>query len=132
MGWPIVPSGLTDLLTRIHDGYPELPVVITENGAAFADTVSEDAAVHDEDRIAYLRTHLAAVHEAIQRGVDVRGYYVWSLLDNFEWAFGYTKRFGIVHVDYDTLERTPKDSARWYADVINKNAVTDLPEPNPN
>ena len=82
-----------------------------------------DGAVHDADRIAYLKDHLAAVRAAIDAGVDVRGYYVWSFLDNFEWAWGYAKRFGIVHVDYDSLVRTPKDSALWFRDVIDRNCV---------
>jgi beta-glucosidase len=93
-------------------------VVITENGSAEPDVVAADGQVHDANRIAYLREHLAAVAAAIEAGVDVRGYYVWSLLDNFEWAFGYERRFGLVHVDYDSLERLPKDSYRWYRDMI--------------
>ena len=100
---------------------PALPLVITENGAAFDDQVSPDGAVHDEDRRSYLEGHLRAAHEAIEAGVDLRGYLAWSLLDNFEWAFGYSKRFGIVHVDYDTQQRTVKDSARWYAEVARRN-----------
>jgi len=88
--------------------------MITENGAAFDDEVV-DGAVHDADRVDYLRRHITAAHRALSRGVDLRGYQVWSLLDNFEWGYGYAKRFGIVRVDYETLERLPKDSARWYA-----------------
>jgi beta-glucosidase len=97
--------------------------VITENGAAFGDEPGPDGVVHDDDRIAYLSAHVEAVHEAIARGVDVRGYYAWSLMDNFEWAFGLSRRFGLVHVDYDSLVRTPKDSFRWYRDVIAANGV---------
>jgi beta-glucosidase len=122
MGWPIDASGLTRLLTRIHRDYPEMPLVVTENGCAYADFVDADGRVHDDDRIAYLHDHLTAVAAAIEAGVDVRGYYVWSLMDNFEWAWGYSKRFGLVHVDYETLARTPKDSALWYRDVIEANA----------
>ena len=85
------------------------PMYITENGAAYPDAVAEDGSVHDPERIAYLDAHLRAVHAAIEQGVDVRGYFQWSLLDNFEWAYGYAKRFGIVHVDYETQVRTPKD-----------------------
>ncbi|WP_088317379.1 GH1 family beta-glucosidase [Kineosporia sp. R_H_3] len=118
MGWSIDPSGLEDLLVRLHRRAPGLPLMITENGAAFPDVVSEDGAVHDDDRIAYLDGHINAVGRAIERGADVRGYLAWSLMDNFEWARGYDQRFGIVRVDYDTLERTPKDSALWYRDVI--------------
>jgi beta-glucosidase len=119
MGWPVVPESFTDLLTDLARRYPALPpVVITENGSAEPDAVAADGQVHDADRVAYLRDHLAAVSAAIEAGVDVRGYYVWSLLDNFEWAFGYDRRFGIVRVDYDTLERLPKDSYHWYRDMI--------------
>ena len=117
MGWPIDPTGLRDVLLRITADYGAIPLYVTENGAAFADTVV-DGRVHDPARIAYLHDHLAAAHEAMSAGVDLRGYFVWSFLDNFEWAFGYAKRFGLVHVDYDSFARTPKDSARWYRDVI--------------
>jgi beta-glucosidase len=117
MGWNIDPQGLTDLLVSVHERYPDLPQMVTENGAAFPDVV-EDGAVHDEQRTDYLRRHFAAAQEAIAQGVDLRGYFVWSLMDNFEWGYGYSKRFGIVRVDYDTLERLPKDSAKWYAEVI--------------
>ncbi|ARQ67664.1 GH1 family beta-glucosidase [Streptomyces marincola] len=119
MGWPVVPHTFTDLLVDLKGRYPELPpVVITENGSAEDDTVAEDGQVHDADRVDYLRDHLHALAAAIEAGVDVRGYYVWSLMDNFEWAFGYAKRFGIVRVDYDTLQRLPKDSYRWYRDLL--------------
>jgi beta-glucosidase len=123
MGWPIAPEGLTRLLLDVHRGYPEVPLVVTENGCAYDDAIGSDGVVHDHERIDYLREHLAAVHAAIAAGVDVRGYYLWSFMDNFEWAWGYSQRFGIVHVDYDTLERTPKDSALWFRDVIKNNAV---------
>jgi beta-glucosidase len=105
-------------LLRVHRDYPEIPLMITENGAAFDDVVSADGAVHDPDRIAYLQGHIGAVLDAIEAGVDLRGYFLWSLLDNFEWAYGYSKRFGIVRVDYETLERTVKDSGQWYREVI--------------
>lgn len=124
MGWPIDPTGLTELLLDLSGRYPSLPLVVTENGAAFDDEVSEDGRVHDPKRVGYLHDHIAAVAEAIARGADVRGYMAWSLLDNFEWAYGYSKRFGIVRVDYDTLERTWKDSARWYARLV---ATRELP-----
>ena len=115
MGWPVVPSTFRDLLVDLDRRYPALPpLVVTENGSAEADLPSADGTVHDADRVDYLREHLRALAQAIDEGVDVRGYYVWSLLDNFEWAFGYERRFGIVRVDYDTLERTPKDSYHWY------------------
>ena len=121
MGWRIEPTAFLDLLLRVGTDYPQVPLLITENGCAYPDVVGRDGAVHDTRRIEYLDEHLQAVHRAIQAGVDVRGYYVWSLLDNFEWALGYSKRFGIVHVDYDSLERTPKDSAHWYTEVIRQN-----------
>jgi beta-glucosidase len=117
MGWPIVPEALTELLVRVKRDYGDLPLVITENGAAFDDVLAGDA-VDDERRVAYLQEHIAAVDRARERGVDVRGYYVWSLLDNFEWEAGYDKRFGIVYVDYPTQRRIPKRSALWYRDLI--------------
>jgi beta-glucosidase len=123
MHWRIEPGSLTELLLRVHADYPDLPLMITENGAAFDDVVDADGTVHDDDRIDYLRGHIGAVLDAIDKGVDLRGYYVWSLLDNFEWAFGYSKRFGIVRVDYPTGERTPKKSALFYRDVIAANGL---------
>src|SRR5690625_6293764 len=116
MGWEIQPWGLSDLLQRLHRDYDLPPLYITDNGAAFADTVNADGQVDDPGRLEYIDAHLRAVHEAISAGVDVRGYFVWSLLDNFEWAYGYGKRFGIVYVDYETQERIPKASAKWFAD----------------
>jgi len=118
MGWNIEPQGLVDLLLELHERYPALPLAVTENGAAFYDTVTEDGRVHDVERVAYLHDHLDAVGEAMDKGVDVRGYFVWSLFDNFEWAYGYDRRFGVVHVDYDTQVRTLKDSARWYRELV--------------
>jgi beta-glucosidase len=122
MGWEIDADGLYDILTRVAREYPGIPLYVTENGAAFAD-VKQDGAVHDPDRVEYLRTHFGAAQRAIADGVDLRGYFVWSLLDNFEWAYGFSKRFGLIHVDYETLERTPKDSARFYAQVTRANAL---------
>lgn len=123
MGWPITPDGLRDLLVTLRADYPDLPpVYITENGVAYDDPVA-DGAVHDVRRIAYLDSHLRALRAAIDAGVDVRGYYQWSLMDNFEWSHGYHMRFGMVHVDYETLERTPKDSALWYGNVIARNGI---------
>jgi beta-glucosidase len=118
-GWPVVPAGLTETLTSLRDRYPGLPpMYVTENGAAYDDVVGPDGAVHDKDRMSYLDGHLRAVRAAIDAGVDVRGYYCWSLLDNFEWAEGFSKRFGLVHVDFDSLARTPKDSYGWFHDLI--------------
>jgi beta-glucosidase len=117
MGWEVYPDGLRDLLVRLHAEY-ELPdLYITENGAAFPDS-RNNGTVPDPRRIAYLGDHLDAVASAIAGGVPVRGYFLWSLLDNFEWAFGYSRRFGIVYVDFETLERVPKDSFAWYRDFI--------------
>lgn len=112
-GWPVVPEGLTELLTAFRDRYGERlpPVVVTENGC------SGDG-LDDRARIAYLDGHIRALHRALQAGVDVRGYFVWSLLDNFEWAEGYARRFGLVHVDFTTRRRTPKASYRWYRDQL--------------
>jgi beta-glucosidase len=123
MGWEIDPEGLYDFLTRVSRDHPGVPIYVTENGAAFADEKGDDGAVHDPARVAYLDAHLRAAHRAIGDGVDLRGYFVWSLMDNFEWSFGYSKRFGLIHVDYETLERTPKDSARWYAQVTRGNGL---------
>jgi beta-glucosidase len=123
MGWEIDPDGLYDILTRMGRDYPGVPLYVTENGAAFADVKGPDGQVHDPDRVAYLDQHFRAAHRAIGDGVDLRGYFVWSLLDNFEWSFGFSKRFGLIHVDYETLERTPKDSARWYAEVTRRNGI---------
>ncbi|MFJ8074777.1 GH1 family beta-glucosidase [Streptomyces sp. NPDC096176] len=114
MGWSVDPSGLYDLLMQYTHEAPGLPLMITENGAAYDDVPAADGTVHDPDRIRYLHGHLTAVHRAISDGADVRGYFLWSLLDNFEWSYGYSKRFGAVYVDYATRSRTPKTSARWY------------------
>ncbi|CAO3439484.1 GH1 family beta-glucosidase [Azospirillum endophyticum] len=121
VGWAIFPDAFRDELLTIQRRY-RLPIVVTENGCGGpnggVDGVGPDGAVHDPHRIAYLTIYNAAMRDAMARGADVRGYFVWSLLDNFEWGSGYGQRFGIVHVDFQTLARTPKDSARWYADLI--------------
>ncbi|MFG6462981.1 GH1 family beta-glucosidase [Roseateles sp. DXS20W] len=119
MDWEIYPDGLTDLLVLLKNDYANLPpVYITENGGAFRDDAVVLGRVQDDDRVAYLQTHIAAVASALQQGVPMAGYMVWSLMDNFEWASGYLKRFGIVHVDYGTQVRTPKASADWYRDFL--------------
>ncbi|HEY3501499.1 MAG TPA: GH1 family beta-glucosidase [Actinocatenispora sp.] len=122
-GWPVVPQGLSDLLgdftARYGDALP--PVYVTESGASFPDPVDTDGTVHDDDRIAYLAGHLDAVAAARAAGADVRGYFVWSLIDNFEWSAGYQQRFGLVHVDYATQRRTPKSSYDWFRRVIDAN-----------
>jgi beta-glucosidase len=123
MGWEVYPEGLYDLLTRLKRDYAFPAYYITENGAAYADQVGPDGSVDDPKREAYIRAHLEQAAHAIGAGVPLRGYFVWSLMDNFEWAYGYTKRFGIVYVDYATQHRTPKSSARWYQRVIAENAV---------
>jgi beta-glucosidase len=119
-GWPVVPAGLSELLLLLHQRYAAAlpPVWITENGCSVEDTVAADGTVDDQPRIRYLDGHLRAVHEAITAGVDVRGYLTWSLIDNFEWAEGYSQRFGLVHVDFGTQQRTPKASFGWYRDFI--------------
>ena len=122
MGWPVVPEALTDLLLRVNRDYA-VPMVVTENGCAGNDALGPDGRVHDDFRIDYLRAHIGALADAIGAGADVRGYYLWTLLDNFEWAWGYDKRFGIVHVDFDTQVRTPKDSAQMFRDVIVHNGL---------
>ena len=123
MGWNIDPGGLTELLLRLHREYPEQPLMVTENGAAFDDVVSPDGAVHDERRVDYLRRHVDAVGAAVDQGADVRGYFVWSLLDNFEWGYGYDRRFGIIRVDYDTQKRIWKDSAHWFQRLVVTNEL---------
>ena len=117
MGWEVCPAGLTELLLRLQRDWPVPPMFVDENGAAFRDAVVAGR-VHDHERTHYIARHIAAVGDAIAQGVPMAGYMVWSLLDNFEWASGYEKRFGIVHVDYATQVRTPKDSALWYRDFI--------------
>jgi len=119
MGWEIRPASLTDTLLAIKDRYLKLPpIYISENGAAFVDTVESDGSINDRERTEYIQGHLSAIAEARNAGVDIRGYFVWSLLDNFEWAYGYDPRFGLVHVDYATQQRTPKASFRWYQQFI--------------
>lgn len=123
-GWAIVPQTLTDLLLRLRADYGDIDVYITENGAVYSDGPGADGAVHDERRTRFLHEHLAAAHRAIDAGVPVRGYFHWSLLDNFEWAMGYAPRFGLVHVDYPSQRRIVKDSGRHYARVAAANALT--------
>jgi len=123
MGWPVEPDGLTEILVRIREDYADVPIYVTENGRAVHDYIDPEGGVDDEERVSYLDAHFRAAHKAIERGVDLRGYIVWSLLDNFEWAEGYSKRFGIVFVEYGTQRRVPKSSARWYSDVIRRNGL---------
>ncbi len=123
MDWEIYPDGLREILTVLDARYDHPALYVTENGAAFDEAPGPDGIVHDKPRRLYLRDHFAAAHRAIEQGVRLRGYYVWSLLDNFEWAFGYSRTFGIVHTDYATQVRTPKSSARWFAGVIRANGL---------
>jgi len=119
MGWEIYPRGLTDLLTLLHRDYPGMPpIYVTENGGAFKDANWQGGRVQDDDRLAFLRDHITAMADAMDHGVPMAGYMVWSLMDNFEWSSGYLKRFGIVHVDYATQARTLKASAEWYRDFL--------------
>lgn len=118
MGWEIAPDGLRDTLLALHREYAPREIIVTENGAAYPDVLDADGRVRDEPRVAYLAGHIAAAAEALEAGVPLTGYDAWSLLDNYEWSLGYTRRFGLVHVDYATQRRTPKDSAHWYARVI--------------
>jgi len=122
MGWEIYPAGLAEHLTRMARDWQCPPIIVTENGAAFDDVLT-DGEVDDSARVDYLASHIGAVAEAARQGVPMAGYFVWSLLDNFEWASGYAKRFGIVHVDYETQQRTPKQSARWYARLLRARAL---------
>ena len=124
MNWLVEPDALHELLTRVvAPATGALPVFITENGSAWPDYVTPDGRVHDPERTGYLRGHLAALHRAIGDGVPVKGYYAWSLLDNFEWAEGYAKRFGLAYTDFGTQQRILKDSGEFYASVIAANAL---------
>jgi beta-glucosidase len=127
MGWLVDAEGLYELLVQVSDAAPGLPLYITENGCAAEDYVDAAGEVNDLDRISYLHQHLEAAARAVKAGVNLSGYYVWSLLDNFEWAWGYQRRFGIVYVDFETQRRIPKNSARFYSDVVRANAVPAFP-----
>ena len=127
IGWEVQPEGFTRLLVRLDQDYDLPPVWITENGAAYPDTVV-DGRVEDPERLDYVEAHLRALHAAVEAGVDVRGYFAWSLLDNFEWSYGYGQRFGLVHVDYDTQVRIPKASAEWYSRVATTGRIEERAE----
>jgi beta-glucosidase len=120
MGWHVAPDGLRDVLVELNRTYAPAEIVVTENGAAYADNVDAAGRVRDAQRLDYLARHVAAAGEALATGVPLRGYHVWSLLDNYEWSLGYSRRFGLVHVDFDSQQRTPKDSARWYQRLISR------------
>jgi beta-glucosidase len=129
MGWEVYPEGLYRLLVSVARDYAPPAIYVTENGAAFGDTRVHDGRVHDPERTSYLETYIGAVGKAVAEGAPVKGYFVWSMLDNFEWAEGYSKRFGIVYIDYPTLERVPKDSFYWYRDLIGGRRGAPRPSP---
>lgn len=122
-GWNIYPDGFRDMLLKVTEEYGRIPIYIMENGASYPDQVSPDGGVHDSERVAYFQGYLRALHEAIQQGVDVKGYFAWSLMDNFEWEEGYASRFGIVHVDFKTQKRTVKDSGHFITQVAKDNGL---------
>ena len=124
MGWEIEPAALAELLLRVRDDYGPRPLYVLENGMANDDYVTPDGQVHDPERIDYLRSHLGALLDSVDAGVDVRGYFVWSLMDNFEWSYGFAKRFGLTWVDYPSGARIPKSSFAWYRDTIRAHALT--------
>lgn len=125
MEWEVHPESLYKVLKRVHEDYAPAEIYITENGASYKDEVAPDGSVHDTQRLNFLKGHFVSAHKAIEEGVPLKGYFVWSLLDNFEWALGYDKRFGITYVDFETQERILKDSGKWYSTVIEKNGVDD-------
>ena len=120
MDWHVAPVGLRDVLVWLNDTYRPREMVVTENGAAYPDTVDPDGQVHDPSRVAYLARHVAAAAEALDAGVPLTGYHAWSLLDYYEWSLGYGRRFGLVHVDFETQRRTTKDSAHWYRRLVTR------------
>ncbi|HEX8863640.1 MAG TPA: GH1 family beta-glucosidase [Actinomycetes bacterium] len=126
-GWSVDAGGLLEVLTWLQRSYPPVPLVVTENGAAFDDYANPEGEVHDPERIGFLEGHFRAAHAALAQGVDLRGYFVWSLLDNFEWSEGYSKRFGLVYVDFPSQRRVLKDSARWYREVIARGGLDGRP-----
>jgi beta-glucosidase len=123
MDWEVYPEGLYKTLGRLYFDYDFPAIYITENGAAFVDEVGADGEVDDPARLSYIKRHLEQVHRAVEAGIPVKGYFAWSLMDNFEWGFGYSKRFGLIHVNYETQKRTFKSSAKWYRQAIQRNAV---------
>jgi beta-glucosidase len=129
MGWEVYPDSLYEVIMRLHRDYGVPKIYVTENGAAFPDVVTHDGRVHDLERQEYLADYTAATARALTDGAPVAGYFAWSLLDNFEWGYGYGRRFGLVYVDYPTLQRIPKDSFHWYRDFIARRDVADRPEP---
>jgi beta-glucosidase len=125
MGWEVDAPGLTETLVRVARDYPATPLYVTENGAAYVDTRGTDGQIDDAERVAYFDAHFRAGLAAIEQGAPLAGYFAWSLLDNFEWAWGYSKRFGMVGVDYATQERTIKASGHRYREVIKRNGLAE-------
>ena len=123
MNWEVYPEGLYKMLGRLYFDYDFPVIYVTENGASFKDQVNADGEVDDPARLSYIKRHLEQVHKAIEAGIPVKGYFAWSLMDNFEWGFGYSKRFGLIHVDYASQKRTLKSSGKWYRQTIRKNAL---------
>lgn len=123
MGWEVYPKGIYEILKRVQDEYSPRSIYITENGAAFQDRLDKEGKIKDERRISYLEEHLSFAHKAIEEGVRLKGYFIWSLMDNFEWTYGYSKRFGLIYVDYPTQKRFFKESANWYRKVIENNGI---------
>lgn len=123
-GWEIYPEGIYDLLLYLHQEYNGIKIIITENGAAFKDVVDNDGKVNDDERISYLNDYILQVFQAIKDGVNLAGYYIWSFMDNFEWRLGYSKRFGLVYIDYETQQRIVKKSGFWYKEVIENNGIS--------
>ena len=121
MGWEVYPEGLYDLLNRVDNDYGSPIIYITENGMADKDDIIVDKVVQDDDRLSYLQRYFEAASRAIKEGVNLKGYFVWSLMDNFEWLWGYSKRFGIIRIEFETQERMWKKSSLWYRDVIKNN-----------
>jgi len=118
MGWPIQPSGLRDILKAINDLAPDLPLYVTENGAAYPDEVLSDGTIQDDKRQSYLEQHIEVCRQVTAEGLPLKGYFIWTLMDNFEWAYGFTRRFGLIHVDYPTQQRTLKQSAHWLKNFL--------------
>jgi beta-glucosidase len=123
MGWELYPQGLFEILERVHREYHPKELMVTENGASYSDGLDESGKIHDQKRIAYLQSHIQTVWQLIQAGVPVSAYLQWTFMDNFEWAKGYSQRFGVIYVDYETQKRYIKDSACWYSDVIKRNGL---------
>jgi len=124
MDWEVYPQGIYEVLKKVQNDYSPRAIYITENGVAFLDKLDKEAKVKDDQRISYLKEHISFVHKAIEEGIKLKGYFVWSLMDNFEWTYGYSKRFGLIYVDYPTQKRIFKESAYWYKKIIENNGIS--------